>query len=318
MPDCEYFEELCSLSLDGALTRAEKRELDAHLAECPACAAYLEDLKFMRTAWEDIKEPLPEALHEKIMGSVMEEVKAKTEPQKKKRRPPVFTMIAAAAACVMFALSGAVGDMIGGLGVETPGPAAEGRGTSGADAAMEEIPKVKTVTPPNDEATPDEAAASQPEAQPYLAPASDSNEAQQEQQPAEASPETDEKENRGAVSSASDGQPGVAVHFAQGDAPEKNAAAELAVTLPDNLLATGYGFCYVAVGSGEPPALEEARLMEKDGGTYYFRIPNSVSSLDGLRTLLQDAGYETALRTDVGITTDENARFSLLIVQVKE
>ena len=108
------------------------------------------------------------------------------------------------------------------------------------------------------------------------------------------------------------------MHFAQGDAPEKNAAAELAVTLPDNLLATSYGFCYVAVGSGEPPALEEARLMEKDGGTYYFRIPNSVSSLDGLRTLLQDAGYETALRTDVGITTDENARFSLLIVQVKE
>ena len=50
MPDCEYFEELCSLSLDGSLTRAEKRELDAHLAECPACAAYLEDLKFMRTA----------------------------------------------------------------------------------------------------------------------------------------------------------------------------------------------------------------------------------------------------------------------------
>lgn len=317
MPDCEYFEELCSLSLDGALTRAEKRELDAHLAECPACAAYLEDLKFMRTAWGDIKEPLPEALHEKIMSGVMEEVQAKAEPQKKKRRPPVFTMIAAAAACVMLVLSGAVGDMIGDFGVEDPGPAAEGRSTDEPDAAMEAVPEVMTELQPSSEAAPDEAAAPQPEAQPYLAPA-DGGKEEDVQQPAASVPETSGKQSRGAVSSENDAQPGVAVHFAQGDAPEKNAAAELAVTLPDNLLATGYGFCYVAVGSGEPPALEEARLMEKDGGTYYFRIPNSVSSLDGLRTLLQDAGYETALRTDVGITTDENAKFSLLIVQVKE
>lgn len=35
MPDCEYFEELCSMALDGELSRAQKRELDAHLAECP-------------------------------------------------------------------------------------------------------------------------------------------------------------------------------------------------------------------------------------------------------------------------------------------
>mgnify|MGYP001623365510 CR=1 FL=1 len=65
MPNCEYFEELCSSSLDGELTRAQKRELEAHLAECPACAAYLEDLKLIRTAWGDLKEPLPEQLQEK-------------------------------------------------------------------------------------------------------------------------------------------------------------------------------------------------------------------------------------------------------------
>lgn len=318
MPDCEYFEELCSLSLDGALTRAEKRELDAHLAECPACAAYLEDLKFMRTAWEDIKEPLPEALHEKIMSGVMEEVKAKTEPQKKKRRPPVFTMIAAAAACVMLVLSGAVGDMLGGLGAEDPGPAAETRGTDGTGASMEKMPEVKMVAPPPSEAEPDTASAEeQPtEEQPDLAPAS--GDTPQESGETPAAPSETGKQPPAVVSSASGEQPGAVMYFVPGAETGKNAAAELAVTLPDNLLATSYGFCYVAVGSGEPPALEDARLMEKDGGTYYFRIPNSMSSLDTLRSQLQGAGYETAQRTDIGITTDENAKYSLLIVKIKE
>jgi len=91
MPDCKYFEELCSASLDGELTRAEKRELDKHLAECPACAAWLEDLKLMRTAWGDIKAPLPEELHEKIMEHIIDAMPAPTPPRK--RTLPVFTII---------------------------------------------------------------------------------------------------------------------------------------------------------------------------------------------------------------------------------
>ena len=142
MPDCEYFEELCSMALDGELSRAQKRELDAHLAECPACAAYMEDLKLMRTAWGDVKEPLPEALHEKIMSGVVEEAQKNAAPakEKRKRRPPVFTMIAAAAACVLLAVSGAAGDLFGGLKVEQDEPAMAAAGSAGsAGAAMDDL-----------------------------------------------------------------------------------------------------------------------------------------------------------------------------------
>ena len=142
MPDCEYFEELCSMALDGELSRAQKRELDAHLAECPACAAYMEDLKLMRTAWGDVKEPLPEALHQKIMSGVVEEAQKNAAPakEKRKRRPPVFTMIAAAAACVLLAVSGAAGDLFGGLKVEQDEPVMAAAGSAdSAGAAMEDL-----------------------------------------------------------------------------------------------------------------------------------------------------------------------------------
>ena len=45
MNDEEYFEQLCSNSVDGTLTDSEREKLEAHLAECPSCAALLRDLR---------------------------------------------------------------------------------------------------------------------------------------------------------------------------------------------------------------------------------------------------------------------------------
>ncbi len=49
MNEEEYFEQLCSNSVDGTLTDSEKQKLEEHLAECPMCAALKEDLEQMCT-----------------------------------------------------------------------------------------------------------------------------------------------------------------------------------------------------------------------------------------------------------------------------
>jgi predicted anti-sigma-YlaC factor YlaD len=41
---CDRFREQISLSLDGELSQLERRMLDAHLARCPSCEAFADDL----------------------------------------------------------------------------------------------------------------------------------------------------------------------------------------------------------------------------------------------------------------------------------
>ena len=66
MSDEEYFEQLCSNSIDGTLTDAEREKLEAHLAECPSCAALKQDLERMQALFAEEVEP-PAGLHENIM-----------------------------------------------------------------------------------------------------------------------------------------------------------------------------------------------------------------------------------------------------------
>jgi anti-sigma factor RsiW len=42
---CQQAVELMSDYLDGALSRRDRRRLEAHLAACDACTAYLEQLR---------------------------------------------------------------------------------------------------------------------------------------------------------------------------------------------------------------------------------------------------------------------------------
>lgn len=109
MSDCSKYMDLCSAMIDGEITREEKRELEAHLESCPDCAAYLEDLRWMRDAWHVLEEQGPASLHEDIMAGIEAEAQKTVMPLEKKRRPlPVFTMLAAAAACVMLVASGSL------------------------------------------------------------------------------------------------------------------------------------------------------------------------------------------------------------------
>lgn len=317
MHDCKHFEELCSASIDGELTHAQKRELDAHLKDCPACAAYLEDIRLLRTAWGDFKEPLPEVLHEGIMRGILAEAETKVRPaEKAKRLPPVFTMIAAAAACVMLVMSGVAGDLLGGLKIDAPavagGGAAAGRAATGtAPAALDAGSSAEDEFAPSSEEVPVPAA---------IAPTPKVGTDTPQERAVPAEPFQNAAGSAPQKSSTFENS-GEAALFAQdpvasGSARDKNAADGFSVTLPSGLQAHRFGFCYVAVGSGDPPALEQASLIEKDDSTYYFRIENNMSGLEKLRSQLREAGYETALRTDIGVALDENAADSLLILSV--
>ena len=95
MNEEEYFEQLCSNSVDGTLTDSEKQKLEEHLAECPSCAALKEDLEQMHSMLAvDETEP-PAGLHDSIMERLRQEETVRVvAPQKPMRRLPVFTMVA--------------------------------------------------------------------------------------------------------------------------------------------------------------------------------------------------------------------------------
>ena len=98
MNDEEYFEQLCSNSVDGTLTDSEREKLEAHLAECPSCAALLRDLREMRALFAQEAEA-PDSLHDGIMEQLRQETKLHVvQPEKPVRRMPVFTMVGVAAA----------------------------------------------------------------------------------------------------------------------------------------------------------------------------------------------------------------------------
>jgi anti-sigma factor RsiW len=81
---CERFEKLLSAYLEGELSAAEKREMDAHPASCPACA---ELLSFFRASQEALKgfpevEPGPALL-----------ARLYAVPEKKQFFKPVFDFL---------------------------------------------------------------------------------------------------------------------------------------------------------------------------------------------------------------------------------
>lgn len=124
MNDEEYFEQLCSNSVDGTLTDSEREKLEAHLAECPSCAALLRDLREMRALFAQEAEA-PDGLHDGIMEQLRQETKLHVvQPEKPVRRMPVFTMVGVAAAVVLVVLGGGL----------MPSFSTVGSGSSGASA----------------------------------------------------------------------------------------------------------------------------------------------------------------------------------------
>ena len=80
--------------VDGQLTAEEMTEVQAHLAECPDCRAYVDDTLTIRASFPTEEEP---ALPEGFAGRVMQAV-AKAPQSRPKKQP--WGRLAAAAACL--------------------------------------------------------------------------------------------------------------------------------------------------------------------------------------------------------------------------
>lgn len=73
--DCDRYLELMSAALDGELSAGERRELDSHLAVCPACAALFEQLSGQSAALRELDCEPPAGLTGRVMANLPEQKK---------------------------------------------------------------------------------------------------------------------------------------------------------------------------------------------------------------------------------------------------
>ena len=100
--NCDSYLELLSARLDGELTEAEERELEAHLESCPACRAAGAQLAALRTAFAGLEDiPAPQDFTQDVMDRIRESEPNKTVPL---FRRPRFKVLAGLAACAVLAV----------------------------------------------------------------------------------------------------------------------------------------------------------------------------------------------------------------------
>lgn len=321
MSDEEYFEQLVSNSLDGTLTDSEREKLEAHLAECPSCAALKQDLEQMRALFAEEVE-MPAGLHENIMQRLEQETKLRVvQPEKPARRMPVFTMLAAAAVVVLVVLGGGLmpafstvgsgnaadtaaegstyGDATAGQAIADAadeaglpaggGTTAEQNADTNAGAAGGQAVQPRNSVPENDGASSGSSAVSEPSQTDEAA--TGNSEVWAELQPSEG----DTKQS----------QPQVNIALAD---------ALPSLTLPDSLRGTSVAHCYFADGGTEIPDID-GQLVATIDGISWFLLNNNMTNLQDTLGQLEDAGFTVSAYEDVGLTIDSKATSWLLIVQ---
>lgn len=101
MISCDQIELSINLYLDDMLPSEELPALKAHLEHCPECRAVYEQLLALKNAVAVLDEPVPEALHERILTYVAENTRQpESVPGKKQLSFRLWgKALAAAAAC---------------------------------------------------------------------------------------------------------------------------------------------------------------------------------------------------------------------------
>lgn len=72
MKSCEQYEPLISAFLDGELSGDEKADAAEHLAVCPVCQRYFDDLMAIHDVLEREEAPVPEGFADQVMAGVRE------------------------------------------------------------------------------------------------------------------------------------------------------------------------------------------------------------------------------------------------------
>lgn len=336
MPDCTRYEELCSASLDNALSKEEKQELETHLAECPACRAYMDDLRAMKTLWKGLEVSVPEGLHECIMGQITQEMNATVVqmPAKQRRRPPVFTMLAAAAACVLLAVTGNLNGLFSKL--DNTVPMTQSNVTNGdlpstADAGTTDDMNTAASNPNggNDTAAAriaPESGADQGENDTHMnegagvpaVPPTPQTPAEQDEGSAPQEQDTpqppQQKDNADAGIAPANITP---YSRAEGRAaPGGEAPMQLtpALIIPEALAEMQFANCYQVTGPGEMPVIEGMTLLLSEDGISYYALENNESKIEAARNTFESEGFEITLYEAAPASFQQREAEEVLIV----
>lgn len=141
MRTCPEYEVQISAFIDGCLPEADRAELMAHMAACPACQTYFDDQIAIHDALTDLEDvPAPADLSARVMARVRETAQ---EPSPERRTVPFprWRRWAALAACCAIAAAGLWGLQGGGLSgrnADAPQTAAYRSGAAAAEGGGEE------------------------------------------------------------------------------------------------------------------------------------------------------------------------------------
>ena len=134
MKSCGEYEVLISAFLDGELSEAERAETAEHLASCPACQRYFDDLVAIHDALDQGEVPAPEG----FAGAVMDRVRATPQEKREKKTIlfPGWKRWAATAACCGLAALGLWAFQARGGNVKGAGPSVRMAQDAPAAASM--------------------------------------------------------------------------------------------------------------------------------------------------------------------------------------
>ena len=284
MNEEEYFEQLCSNSVDGTLTDSEKQKLEEHLAECPSCAALKEDLEQMHSMLAvDETEP-PAGLHDSIMERLRQEETVRVvAPQKPMRRLPVFTMVAAADA----------GDSTadGGMQDEIEQSVRENADASSGGASNSSVQQSGTAS----QSTNGSAYSGQNDT------GEDSAANTQSDAGIDAEQYADSERSIAAPEPIAD------------ESVQTQVQTRPVLTLPQSLHGAHTAYCYVAVGGSSLPDID-GELLAQENGVSWFRLDNSMETLEKTLQTVEQAGCTVTAYDKVDLTIDSHADSWILAV----
>ena len=316
MNEEEYFEQLCSNSVDGTLTDSEKQKLEEHLAECPSCAALKQDIEQMRSLMAVDEEP-PEELHAGIMERLRQEEPVRVvKPQKPMRRMPVFTMVAAAAVVVLVVLGGGlmpafstVADSSGsGAAPETVSADAGGM----ADSEMRD--SIRQAMQENASADSEAAADGNSSAAAKSGSSTDGADGGVQSYAAESDAAEEQGEADPAEQPAASGGRAVVTEEPIADSStQAQVQTQPTFTLPQSLYGLRAAYCYVAIGGSDLPDIG-GELLTQENGISWFRLENSMDTLQKTLQIAEKAGYTVSAYDDIGLTINSRASSWILAV----
>lgn len=109
MKYCEEYAALLDLYADAELTADEMQRVEAHLAECPACRAYVDDALAIRAAFADLEDvEIPEGFAESVCAAIRADAAPRKKAKKTAHWGRVLASLAACCAIVILLRNGPI------------------------------------------------------------------------------------------------------------------------------------------------------------------------------------------------------------------